>query len=463
MAAGLAAQPPSGPGGVQAEDRIGWPVWRLAWVIVFGAFASGLDTSLVNVGLDTIARDLGSGLPVAQWAATGYLLALAMSLPLAGWLGRRIGVGRLWLAALAAFTTASVLCALAPSIEILIGLRVVQGLAGGLLVPAGQTVLGQAVGARRLGRVMATLGVAVSVAPALGPVIGGLILHVTSWRWLFAINLPVGALGLVLGTRYIPRGTVSAGAPLDWRALIYVSAGLPLIVYGLTGNSPAEVVLPLTAGVCALAAFTVRSRRNPRPLLDLGLFRNRVFAAATAASAITGMMLFGSGLLMPLYLQIGRHDSVVASGVHLLALGGATAAVLPLTGRLVDRYGGGIVAVIGTALTTVATVPFAVLPVNANPALVYGLLALLGGAIALAAVPAGIAAYKAADPGKLADATTTVNIAQRLGGALGGAIFTLLLTGIGFHAAFWAMTAAGAAALIAAMCLTMTSRAAVKK
>jgi MFS family permease len=139
---------PSGkrPAEPRGGGPIPWRIWRLAWVIVLGAFASGLDTSLVNVGLRTIGTDLHAGLVVVQWTATGYLLALAGSLPLAGWLGTRLGAGRVWLGALGLFTVASGACALAPSIAALIALRVAQGLAGGLLIPAGQTVLGQAGG-----------------------------------------------------------------------------------------------------------------------------------------------------------------------------------------------------------------------------------------------------------------------------------------------------------------------------
>ncbi|WP_163549006.1 MFS transporter [Candidatus Frankia nodulisporulans] len=217
-----------------ADDRIGWPVWRLAGVIVFGAFASGLDASLANIGLKSISSDLGSTLATTQWVTSGYLLALAVSLPLSGWLGRRYGPGRVWLASLVAFTVASGLCAAAPTVSGLIALRVLQGLAGGLLIPAGQTVLGRAVGSARLGRVMATLGIVVAVAPALGPVIGGLILHGGSWRWLFAINLPIGAAGLALGLRYLPRGERGRAPHLDWPGLLLISTGLPALVYALT-------------------------------------------------------------------------------------------------------------------------------------------------------------------------------------------------------------------------------------
>jgi EmrB/QacA subfamily drug resistance transporter len=436
----------------------------LALVIVFGAFASGLDASIVTIGLPAIGRDLRAALPATQWVVTGYLLALAVSLPLAAWLGRRVGVGRLWLAALAAFTVASVLCAAAPGLAALIVLRIAQGLAGGLLIPAGQTVLGQAVGAHRLGRVMATLGIAVSVAPALGPVVGGLLLHAGPWRWLFAVNLPVGVVGLVLGLRFVPRGRRGGGVPLDWPGLVAVSVGLPLAVYGLTALAGRAAVgrfaLPLVGGAVALAFFVVRSRRVAHPVVDMGLLGNRVFAAATVAAGFTGVLMFGGGLLVPLYLQLGHGWSALSSGLHLLGFGGATAAALPLTGRLVDRYGGGPVAVVGTALVTASTVPFALLPVTVDVLVVHALLAPLGAAVALAAVPPGVAAYRAVPPDKLADATTTVNIVQRIGGALGGAVFTLVLAAAGVHAAFWAMAASGAVALAATTWLAAASTAA---
>jgi EmrB/QacA subfamily drug resistance transporter len=185
-------------------DKIPRHIWRLAGVIVFGAFASMLDASVVNVGLDTIRADLGSTLEAVQWVSTAYLLALAVSLPLCGWLGKKIGVGRLWLWSLAAFTVASGVCALAPNVGALIGLRVLQGLAAGLLVPAGQTIIGQAVGPHRLGRVMSVLGIAVNLAPTVGPTVGGLLLHYLSWEWLFLVNLPIGAIGLALGLRLVP-------------------------------------------------------------------------------------------------------------------------------------------------------------------------------------------------------------------------------------------------------------------
>ncbi|MGI5232994.1 DHA2 family efflux MFS transporter permease subunit [Actinoallomurus sp. CA-142502] len=418
-----------------AEERIGRPVWRLALVIVFGAFASGLDGSLTNIGLDTIGADLHAGLDETQWVATGYLVALAVSLPLCGWLGRRLGPGRLWLMALVAFTAASGLCAAAPSIGWLIALRVAQGLGAGLLVPAGQTVIGQAVGAHRLGRVMSTLGIAVALAPALGPVVGGLVLHALSWPWLFLANLPIGAVGLALGLRYVPRGDRGAAGPLDRRGFALIGGGLPLLVYALTrwgsAGTPAapSVAIPLVLGVAGLAAFVLRTRRREHPLMDLGLYRRPVYVAASGASALSGALMFGTALVFPLYFQILHHDRVVDTGLRMLALGLGTAVILPVAGRLTDRYGGGLVASWGGVAAVAVMVVFLLFGADADaePVLVEALLVLLGMAVAATAVPPGIAAYQAVPPDRLPDATTQVNIVQRIGGALGGSLYAVAL------------------------------------
>jgi EmrB/QacA subfamily drug resistance transporter len=447
-------------------------VWRLAWVIVFGAFASGLDTSLANIGLRTIAADLHADLAVTQWVTSAYLLALAVSLPVCGWAGRRIGVGRLWLAALATFTVASGLCATASVIGMLIAFRVVQGLAAGLLIPAGQTILGQAFGPARLGRAMATLGIAVSLAPALGPVVGGLMLHALSWQWLFLINLPIGAAGLALGWHVLPRGHGGQAGALDWIGLGFVSAGLALVVYALstvgTGGTLAgtNVLTPLALGLLGLAAFVRRARGRRHPLLDLRLYANRGYTAATVTAGCIGAMVFGSPLLFPLYFQLAHHDGVIGTGLRLLSLGIGTAAGVPIAGRLTDRCGGGIVAMAGTFATAVLTAPFALLDVTtAGPALLQVLLFALGAAIGLAAVPPGVAAYQAVTADQLPDATTGVNITQRLGGALGAALYAVVLartlpagTQHAFRIAFWWQTAICLAALTSATWLWRTPR-----
>lgn len=449
--------------------KLGWPLWRLTLVIVFGAFMSGLDASVANIGLNTIRTDLHTSLDQVQWVTNGYLVAFAASLPVCGWLGKKIGVGRLWLAALAVFIATSGLCAAAPGIDPLIALRLAQGLAAGLLIPAGQTILGQAVGPARLGQVMATAGIAVGAAPAVGPFIGGLVLHLLSWRWLFLINLPIGVVGMALGWRFVPRGRRGEAPPLDWPGLAAISVGLPLVVYaltlwGATGTLAATpVIVPLTLGAGALTAFCLRTLRRERPLMDLRLYRNPVYTAASAVATASGALLFGTSLLFPLYFQLLDGQDATGTGLRLLSLGGGTALAAPLSGRLIDRYGGGAVALCGGLLAVAATLPFAMIGSRPGPVLVQLMLAVLGVAIALAAVPPGIAAYKTVRPSQLPDATTQVNIVQRVGGALGGALFTVILAndlphgaGRAFHTTFWWLTGSAILALGSAAVLQVT-------
>ncbi|HJP73729.1 MAG TPA: DHA2 family efflux MFS transporter permease subunit [Pseudonocardiaceae bacterium] len=401
------------------RDRI----WRIAFVIVFGAFASGLDASLTNIGLATIGADLHAGLAAVQWVATGYLVAMAVSLPLCGWLTRWIGAGRLWLWALAAFTVASGLCTTAADLGWLVALRVVQGLAAGLLIPAGQTVLGQAVGKDRLGRMMSSLGIVVALAPALGPVAGGVLLHSLRWPWLFLINVPIGAIGLGLGLRILPRGSRTATGRLDWLGFAWIGIGLPLVLYGLT----APAVLPLAFGAAALLIFGVRTARRPNPLLDLSVYRDRRYLFATAAAGCSGALMFGSALLFPLYLENLHHDPALTAGIRLLALGLGTSATVPVAGRLTDRYGGGRIASIGALGALGATIPFAFLGADPAPLALEFLLALFGIAIGLTVVPPGVAAFKAVRADQLPDATTQISIVQRVGGAIGAALFAVVL------------------------------------
>jgi len=394
-------------------------VWGIAAVITFGAFMSGLDTSLVNVGLNTIGHDLHAPLPSTQWITSAYLLALAGALPASGWLSRRVGSGRLWLWSLGGFTIASGLCALAPSIDMLIAARVLQGIAGGLLVSTGITVLATVAGPDRMGRILAITGVPTVLAPALGPTVGALLIAHLSWPWLFVINLPIGAVAVLLGVRFVPRGEQATTGPLDLPGLVLVAAGLPLLTYGITQAAQRQSVtalaalLPLLTGAAALILFTRRSLHRTSPLLDLRLFTNRVYTAAACQTVFGGAALFGGQIVMPLYFQLQRNQPIVDTGLLLLPFGLGAAAMFPLAGRLTDRYSGGCVA----------------------------------------AAMAAIARHQ------LADASAVINILARVGGALGSALLVVILTNTlphtasgaaataAFHTTFWWLTAAAIAAL----------------
>ncbi|MCX4093462.1 MDR family MFS transporter [Nocardia sp. alder85J] len=457
---------------VPSSDSIPPHVWRIAGVVVFGALMSMLDTSLVNIGLHTIGADLHATLATVQWVASGYLLALAVSLPMCGWLARRFGPARVWVCAIAAFTVASGLCALAPGIGWLITLRVLQGLAAGVVVPAGQTILGQAAGPKYLGRVMAVVGIAVVSAPALGPTVGGLMLQNLSWQWLFLINLPFGVVACALGLRVLPRATGTHSGGLDFASLILAGGGASAVVYGLGelgvhAANPLTVWLPIAAGLVALAGFVIRSARRELPLLDVRMFRDPVFAAANTASFFAGAAMFGLMVLLPLYFQVLHHDGLIRTGLLLLAYGGGGIVALPLGGRLTDRVGGGIVAVCGTLVVAATVAPLALLPADANAVLLQVLLFMAGVGTALSSMPLVSTAYAAVRHDQMPDAAAFVNILQRIGGAIGVAVVAVILSravdsahpvAFGYHVAFGGICALSLVAALASGVLLRVRR-----
>src|SRR6201991_3796049 len=209
-------------------------LWRVASVVVLGTIMSILDTTIVNVAIETLGRQLYAPLSTIQWVATGYLLALATVIPLSGWAMERFGGKRAWMTSVALFLCGSALCGLAWGTGSLIFFRVLQGFGGGMIMPIGQAILAQAAGPKRMGRVMSVIGVPTLLGPILGPVIGGLIVDNASWRWVFFVNLPVGALALVLASRILPTAEREGRSPLDVRGLLLLSPGLVLLVYGLS-------------------------------------------------------------------------------------------------------------------------------------------------------------------------------------------------------------------------------------
>ena len=350
------------------DEPLGREVWIVAAVVVVGVIMSILDTTIVNVALETLSRELNAPLNTIQWVSTGYLLALATVIPLTGWMTERFGSKRIWMISVALFGIGSALCGLAWSAESLIFFRVLQGFGGGMIMPVGMALLAQTAGAHRVGRVMSVVGVPMLLGPILGPVIGGLIVDSASWRWIFYVNVPIAAAALVLAARLLKAdaGRADAGR-LDWIGLALLSPGLAGVVFGLSeseshgGFSDPLVWGPIVVGVVLVALFVRHAWRAERPLIDVRLFRDRVFAAASATTFLIGGALFGAMIILPLYYQVARGESALTAGLLMAPQGLGAAAAMPIAGKLTDRLGGGRVAVAGLLILTIGTIPFAFL------------------------------------------------------------------------------------------------------
>ena len=419
-----------------ADEPLDPQVWRVAIAIIVGAFMSILDMTIVNVGLEEIGRDLGaSGFDQIQWIMSGYMLAVAAVIPITGWASDRFGGKRLFLGSLVLFTVSSVLCALAWNLESLILFRVLQGVAGGALMPAGQILLVRAAGPHRMGRVMAVIGVPILLAPVLGPVLGGVILKYLPWEWIFLVNLPVGIVGYLVALRLLPADDEHASRErrLDWGGLALMSTGMPLIVYGLAnvagyGLGADRTWMPIVAGVLLTAWFVRHAlHRKTEPLLDVRLFRQPSYAYAVLTSFSLGAFLFGSIILLPLYFQVVRFDDVLTTGLLLAPQGLGAGLGMALSGRAADRYGGGLVTMVGLVILAIGTWPFTQLGGDTSYWFVETAMFVRGIGFGATMMPSMAAAYATLKPKDIAHATPQLNVMQRLGGAVGAAILATIL------------------------------------
>ncbi|HEY8582173.1 MAG TPA: DHA2 family efflux MFS transporter permease subunit [Capillimicrobium sp.] len=415
-------------------DKIERHVWLIAAVVGLGSVMSILAVTIVNVALESLSVELRSPLDEIQWVATGYLLGMGAVIPTTAWGAKRFGTRELYLASIAAFVVTSVLCAVAWSAEVLIAARVLQGVAGGLSLPLGQMMLATAAGPERMGRVMSVIGVPMVLGPMLGPVLGGLLIDHLSWHWIFVINVPFGLAALVLGWRLLPRVERGDAGRLDVRGLVLLCVGVPLLIYGLSrtsaagGFGSASVLVPALAGAALIALFARHATRVDQPLLDIRLLRNRGFAAASVATFCTGAALYGAMLLLPLYFQTVRGEDALHAGLLLIPQGVGAALAMPLAGRLTDRVGGGRIALVGLALMALGTVPLATMTDQTSYVLISAILVVRGLGTGMAIMPLMAAAFATIERHQIAHATPQLNVLQRIGGSIGTAILTVVLS-----------------------------------
>jgi EmrB/QacA subfamily drug resistance transporter len=292
-----------------------------------------MNSTVVNVSLSTIRHVLHASIDSVQWIISGYLLALALTLPLNAWLVDRLGAKRLYLGCFSAFTLASLLCGMERTINGLIWARAIQGMAGGLLVPMAQMMLARFAG-RHLARVMGYTAMPVLIAPLFGPVVAGLILKYAGWPWLFYINLPIGILAVSLAVFLLPDDE-GAGQkrPFDFLGFLIISPGMALLLYGLDNMSNRHGRLFFLSGMILIGAFIWRAiRKETAALIDLRLFTNRVFSIATATQFLSNGANYAGQVLVPLFLIAGCGLSPLKAGWMLAPMGLGMMVVYPVLG-----------------------------------------------------------------------------------------------------------------------------------
>jgi EmrB/QacA subfamily drug resistance transporter len=419
----------------QTEERLDSRVWKIVLVAVLGSFLAQLDATIVNVSLSSLAVDLHTSLSVIQWVTSGYLLALALMLPLNGWLVERIGVKRLYLTCFFGFTLTSALCALSWSPTSLIGFRVLQGISGGLMAPMTQLMLARVAG-KHLVRVVGYAAVPVLLGPMLGPVIAGAILQYGTWRWLFLIQLPIGILAILFAVLFLPEDddVKVAARELDLLGFLLLSPGLVLFLYGSDHLGERTGIAAFLLSVILLAAFIRRAAKGPeRALIDLQLFRSRAFAASALTQFAANGLSFSAQMLIPLFLIRAVGESPSATGWLMAPLGLGMMCTYPWLGKLAQRFGIRGTSAGGASVAFLGTLPFLYLSSQKfNLAILAATLFIRGVGMSAVGVPSISAAYASVREEELPMATTSLNIVQRLGGPT---LTTLCATFLGWRLA----------------------------
>jgi DHA2 family lincomycin resistance protein-like MFS transporter len=431
MATAVAA--PSG-----SEQRLPRRDWRTIMVLLGSAFVVILNETIMNVALPRLMVELNVSATTVQWLSTAFLLTMAVVIPMTGYVLQRLSTRSVFVLAMALFSLGTLVSGLAPSfVPLLIG-RVVQAVGTAVMMPLLMTTILRLVPAYMRGRVLGTVSIVISVAPALGPTVSGLILQALSWRFMFLLVLPIAIAAVVVGRRLLePDGETRTGS-LDAFSVVLAALGFGGFVYGVSiaGEAPGafgrpEVVVPVVVGAASLVVFVLRQLRLQRegtPLLDLRVFRYPMFSLSVGLFVIAMMALFGSMILLPIYLQGVRGLSSLATGLFLLPGGALMGLAAPFVGRLFDRHGPVPITTVGAALIAAMLWRFSTIGADTAVPLLLAYHLLLSAGMALLFTPLMTTGMNPLPPRLYSHGSAVMSTLQQVGGAVGVALLVTVMS-----------------------------------
>lgn len=425
----------SAPAQLSRRDNI------VVWTILASAFVVILNETIIGVALPRIMDDLSIDAATGQWLSTAFMLTLAIVIPMSGWLLQRFATRIVFLGAISVFSLGTLLAALAPGFGVLLVARVVQATGTGVMMPLLMTTVMSVVPVHQRGKMMGRISIVMSMAPALGPVVAGLVLNVFAWRWLFWLVLPIGLVSLCLGIVLVRNVGEASRVPLDIVSVVLSGVAFGGLVYGLSslgeavqGAALVAPWMPLALGVVGLALFGWRQRAlevDDRALMDLRTFRSRGFAVGVSMMAVMMATLFGVIILLPLYAQYALHLSPLSTGLIVLPGGLLMGLAGPVVGRFYDKWGPRPLLIPGAALVVVASAGMALTFSATTPwwVVLVGHVVLSIG-LALTFTPLFSASLGAVEPHLYPHGSAIVGTVQQLAGAIGTAMAIVLYTAV---------------------------------
>ncbi|SNT30865.1 MFS transporter, DHA2 family, multidrug resistance protein [Granulicella rosea] len=412
--------------------------WAVALTVTLATFMEVLDTSIANVALPHIAGSLGASGEEATWVLTSYLVSSAIILPISGWISNRIGRKRFYMTCVVMFTACSMLCGLAPTLPILIFARILQGLGGGGLAPSEQAILADTFSVADRGKAFALYGTAVVIAPAIGPTLGGWITDNFNWHWIFFINLPIGLLSLYLSNRMVEdppavKARTLIKSPVDFTGLGLVAVGVGCLEFFLDKGQEKDwfgdpMICTVAAIACILLiAFVFWEWRHPDPIVDLKLLKNRNFGTAVFLQLILGMVLFGSTVLIPQYLQGLLGYTAERAGQVLSPAGLVMMVMMIVAGRSLGKFDPRLMVSLGYIAVAAGLYNLTRLSLDSafGTVTLWRMLQVIG--LPFVFIPISTLNYVGVPRSKSNQISSLSNFARNLGGSAGTALLTTFL------------------------------------
>ncbi len=407
-----------------------------AWILVLGAIMPILDSTMVNIAINHLSKDFSSGLDLIQWVITGYVLAMAISVPLVGWAVQRFNGKWLMIGANVLFLAASIACGFSGSIGSMIIYRIIQGFSAGFIMTLVTTLAIEVAGRERMGRVMSTVGIPIILGPIFGPVIGAFIVQFLSWRYIFFVNIPIGIIAVVLMILKLPNFKPSnVKAKFDFIGILLLGASSSALIYGITkAAKKATFHNSLTigyviAGIAILVIYIIYAAiKKEHAILPLHLFKSKNFSAVMVGLFFAGIATNGPMLLLPLFFQNVKGFSVLVVGLILIPQGIGMLVARPLVGRLTDKLGARNIVLVSLLLAVIGTIPFVFFDKASSLVLVSVVLFVRGLGVSGVSLPMMTDAYTGMEKQEIAQVSIGTRLMQSIGGAFGSATLATVVS-----------------------------------
>ncbi len=409
--------------------------WIIAISVMLGTFLEVLDTTVVNVSLPHIAGNLSATVDESTWVLTSYLVANAIVLPMTGWLANHFGRKRVLMTSIAGFTLASVCCGLAPNLPFLIIFRVIQGAAGGGLQPLSQAIMLEAFPPEQRGKAMAFWGLGIVVAPMLGPVLGGWITDSYSWRWIFYINLPIGAAALFMSNAFIfdPGYITRRSQRVDYWGIGFLALGIGALQIMLDKGQEEDwfgshfIITLAVITFVGLTAFVIRELLDRHPVVDLRVFRVRTYATGVFMMTVLGFVLYGSTVLIPIFLQTLLGYPALQAGFAMLPRGLGSFVAMPFVGILMSKFEPRKLLLVGFVVAAYAMWDLGRINLNAGYWDVFWPQFIQGISMGFLFVPLTTITHDPISKERMGNATSIFNLMRNIGGSVGIAMVTTIV------------------------------------